>query len=180
MFFKVSAPKYKVFLRRFCHQATVYFTRDTYVIILIRERILCFHFTTFQEFLGTNNLQCEYASPSVDCAEGASITPALTTPHVGMPSMEQPVSLSHMNIVGSRWVFKTKLKLDGSVERFKALFVARGYNQLAIINFQDTFSPVVKATTSRDVLSMATTLHWEINQLDIKNSFLHSDIKETT
>ena len=62
-----------------------------------------------------------------------------------------------MNVVGSCWVFKAKLKSDSSVERFKARLVAQGYTQSLGIDFLETFSPAIKPPTIRLVLSLATT-----------------------
>ncbi|GKV50011.1 hypothetical protein SLEP1_g56730 [Rubroshorea leprosula] len=85
---------------------------------------------------------------------------------------------SETNIVGSRWVFKTKLNPDGTVERFKARLVARGFSQMPGVDFEETFSPVLKPTTLRLVLAFATTLEWPLRQLDVKNAFLHGKLKE--
>ncbi|KAK4359715.1 hypothetical protein RND71_021944 [Anisodus tanguticus] len=85
---------------------------------------------------------------------------------------------ANMNVVGSKWVFKTKLKSDGTIDRHKARLVAKGYSQLEGIDFEETFSPVVKATTIRVVLSVAVSLHWSIRQLDVKNVFLYEYLQE--
>ena len=53
--------------------------------------------------------------------------------------------------LGSKWVFKTKLKEDGSVERHKGRLVIKGYGQVPKIAFWETFAPVVRASTVRFV-----------------------------
>nr|XP_019071110.1 uncharacterized protein LOC109121087 [Solanum lycopersicum] len=60
-----------------------------------------------------------------------------------------------INLVVSKWMFKTKLKVDGTIDRYKARLVARGFSHLEGIDFEETFSPVVKATTIRVVLSIS-------------------------
>lgn len=56
---------------------------------------------------------------------------------------------------------------------------AKGYNQIKRVDFDDTFSPVVRTTTIRIVLAVATTLHCPIKQLSVKSEFLHGDLIET-
>lgn len=67
----------------------------------------------------------------------------------------------------------------GKIDRYKARLVAQGFTQISGFDFSHTFRPVVKATTVRIVLSLATTNRWSLHQLDVKNVFLNGNLKET-
>jgi histone deacetylase 1/2 len=82
------------------------------------------------------------------------------------------------NIVGCRWIYKIKKNADGSIERFKARLVAKGFHQQEGIDFNETFSPVVKHATIQIVLSLVVSYNWQIKQIDIKNTFLHGALEE--
>jgi len=62
---------------------------------------------------------------------------------------------SDVNIIGCKWVYKLKHKPDGSIDRYKARFVAKGYHQTLGLDYFDTFSLVVKAATIRIILIIA-------------------------
>ncbi|GJX95140.1 ribonuclease H-like domain-containing protein [Tanacetum coccineum] len=77
------------------------------------------------------------------------------------------------NIVRCMWLFRHKYHADGTRIRYKARLVANGSTQLEGVDVDETFSSVVKPGTIRTVLSLATSRHWPVHQLDVKNAFLH-------
>jgi len=79
----------------------------------------------------------------------------------------------HHNVVRNKWVFKIKQKPDGSVDRFEARLVAKGFDRKTGIDYHETFSLVVKPTTIRILLALAIKFHWQLKQLDMSNAFLH-------
>ena len=85
---------------------------------------------------------------------------------------------SGTNIVGSKWIFKTKLRPVGSIDKHKARLVAHGFTQQHGIDYHDTFSPVVKPVTVRLVLSLAISRGWYLRQVDVSNAFLHGFLEE--
>jgi hypothetical protein len=82
------------------------------------------------------------------------------------------------NIIGCKWVYKTKRKQGESLDRYKTCLVAKDFKQRYDINYKDTFSPVVKAATIRIVLSITVSKGWSLRQLDVQNAFLHRDLEE--
>ncbi|KAM3366771.1 hypothetical protein ACQJBY_015855 [Aegilops geniculata] len=82
------------------------------------------------------------------------------------------------NIVTGKWLFRHRFKADGSLERYKARWVVRGFSQRPGVDFDETFSPVVKAATIRVVLSVAAAHNWPVHQMDVNNAFLHGHLTE--
>ncbi|RVW29639.1 Retrovirus-related Pol polyprotein from transposon TNT 1-94 [Vitis vinifera] len=81
-------------------------------------------------------------------------------------------------VVGCKWVFTIKSKADGSVERYKARLVVKGFTQNYEIDYQETFAPVAKINSIRVLLSLAVNSNWPLHQLDVKNVFLNGDLEE--
>lgn len=89
------------------------------------------------------------------------------------------VPLPHgRNPIGCKWVFRLKHNPDGTISKHKARLVAKGFHQQEGFDFFETFSPVVKPTTVRVVLTLALSQNWFIKQIDINNAFLNGDLSE--
>jgi Reverse transcriptase (RNA-dependent DNA polymerase) len=75
-------------------------------------------------------------------------------------------------------VYSIKYNAEGKIERYKVRLVAKGYTQIYEVNFQVTFSLVAKLNSVRVLLSLAANFDWSLHQFDVKNVFLHGDLKE--
>ena len=81
-------------------------------------------------------------------------------------------------IVGCKWEFTIKYNSNGSLQRYKVCFVAKGFKQTCGIDYSKTFFPIAKLKTVKIPLSIAANLDWPLQQLDVKNAFLNGDLKE--
>jgi len=75
-------------------------------------------------------------------------------------------------------VFRKKANAKGKVEKYKARLVAKGYSQVPGIYFGDIFSLVAKVTSIRLLLSVVDAFDFEVEQMDVKTTFLHGDLEE--
>jgi hypothetical protein len=75
-------------------------------------------------------------------------------------------------------VYKIKHKADDMIDHYKARLVVKGFKQRYGIEYEDTFSLVVKIATIRIILSIAVSKNWSLRQLDVQNAFLHSVLEE--
>ena len=80
--------------------------------------------------------------------------------------------------LASKWVYNTKFRPDGSIERHKARLVIRGFEQVKDKDYKHTFRPVAKRTTVRLFIALAVAKDWDLHQLDINNAFLHGFMEE--
>ena len=84
-----------------------------------------------------------------------------------------------MNVIKNKWVFRIKRKGDGSVDRFRARLVAKGFSQKPGIDYEETFAPVARYETIRTLFSLVASEGLQVTQFDVKTAFLYGDLKET-
>ena len=81
-------------------------------------------------------------------------------------------------VVSSKWIYKIKHTIDGSIEKYKARFVACGFSQKEGIDYEETFAPVARYTSIRSVLSLDAVMKWKIHQMDVNTTFLNGVVEE--
>lgn len=81
-------------------------------------------------------------------------------------------------VIGTKWIYKLKYKADGTMEKYKARLVVKGFAQVEGFDFQETFAPTAKMTTIRLVLALAAHEQWPVYQMDVKSAFLNGNLEE--
>lgn len=82
-------------------------------------------------------------------------------------------------IIDTKWVYKIKLTANGTIDKYKARFVVKGYTQQFGIDFNEIFAPVFKLTSFRLILSIGASLDLEIHQMDVNSAFLNGNMDTT-
>ncbi|KAJ9556796.1 LOW QUALITY PROTEIN: hypothetical protein OSB04_011410 [Centaurea solstitialis] len=80
--------------------------------------------------------------------------------------------------LGYRWMFKKKMKADGTIDKYKARLVIKGYRQKEGLDYFDTYLPVTRITSIRLVLAIAAIRNLQIHQMDVKTAFLNGELDE--
>jgi hypothetical protein len=86
--------------------------------------------------------------------------------------------LKGKSIVNSKCIYKIKIVADGSVEKYKEIFVARGFSQVEGIHYEDKFSPLDRYTSICMIISLAISIGWRLHQMDVKTTFVNGEIEE--
>ena len=108
-----------------------------------------------------------------------------------MAAMHDKMALMHSNNVfvlaprlprckpvRAQWLYKIKYKADGSIDHYKARWVAKGYSQRYSIDYDDTYAPVVRIEHLQLLLMYAATLGLDVHQLNVVTAFLQADLCE--
>ena len=80
------------------------------------------------------------------------------------------------SVIGSKWVFKTKINPDGTFSKFKSRLVAQGFSQRQGIDYNEVFAPVVKHESLRTFFAIANQYDLEVHQMDVNSAYLNGDI----
>ena len=83
------------------------------------------------------------------------------------------------NIITSKWIFKVKYTSTGHIDRYKARLVVRGFSQMQNIDFEKTFSSILKLESFRMLLAFSAHFDYEVKQLNVSDAYLKKDLKKT-
>ena len=80
--------------------------------------------------------------------------------------------------LGCKWIFKRKMKVDGTIDKFKAILVIQGFRQKEGIDYFDTYAPVARITTIRLLIALGAIHNPRIHQMDVKTTFINCNLEE--
>ena len=80
--------------------------------------------------------------------------------------------------IGCKWIFKRKMKVDGTIDKFKARLVVKGFIQKEGIDYFDTYAPIARISTIRVLIALASIYKLQIHQMDVKKAFLNGELEE--
>ena len=89
--------------------------------------------------------------------------------------MDLPPGCKPLNF---KWIFKRNMKVDGSIDKYKARLVIKGYKQTECLDYFDTYSHVTRINSTRMVLAITTLRNLKVHQMDVKTTFLNADLHE--
>jgi hypothetical protein len=137
-----------------------------FVVLMIR-RSSCILLKSFKEAV---NLPQKQKWIEVMTEEYKVLLRSNTFTLVPLPEGRKPIK--------TKWIYKIKYNSNGSIERFKARWVARGFTQKKGIDFDETYAPVVRLENLRLLLAYATQNNLEADQVDIDSAFLQAKLTE--
>ena len=80
--------------------------------------------------------------------------------------------------IGCKWIFKKKIKVDGTIDKFKARLVAKGFTQNEGLDYFDTYAPFARIVTIKTLIALDSIYYLEIHQMDVKTAFLNGELDE--
>ena len=89
---------------------------------------------------------------------------------VELPSGKRPI--------GCKWIYKTKLNPDGSIEQYKSRLVEKGFTQREGIDYYETYAPISSKDSLRIVMALVAHFDLELHQMDVKTAFLNGELNE--
>ena len=81
-------------------------------------------------------------------------------------------------MVHCKWIYKTKISIDRTITKYKDDLVEKGYSQVQVLDYNETFAPVARMDSIRMVLAIVASKSWEVHHMDVKSAFLHGDLEE--